>query len=330
MTTVNVKEIRKCLDKAYGLAITSVTFLPLGADFNTQVYQVTTNTNVRYFLKLRSGEFNTASVSIPNFLARKGLKNIISVQTTKTGELTAKLGLFIVILYPYVQGENGIDKKLSDQQWIEFGHAMKVLHSADIPGSLTTNLPHETFSLPWNTPVKEFLKYAATDNLQDPLAQEAALFITSKKAVINKLLEESEKLAGLLQKQSHDYTVCHGDIHCWNLLVDEKKQLFIIDWDTMVIAPKERDLMFIGAGIGDTGRTQIEEETLFYQGYGPTQVNHEAIFYYRCTRIIEDIGVYCQHIFDSSDSHENRKQSLEYLQSNFIPGATIERTRTSY
>lgn len=103
-----------------------------------------------------------------------------------------------------------------------------------------------------------------------------------------------------------------------------------MDWDTLVFAPKERDLMFIGAGIGDTGRTPFEEEALFYQGYGPVGINQDAIAYYRFERIIEDIGEYCKHIFLSDEDTEERMQSFAYVQANFRPNGTIERAYQSY
>jgi len=67
------------------------------------------------------------------------------------------------------------------------------------------------------------------------------------------------------------------------------------------LAPKERDLMFIGAGIWDSGHVPTEEESLFYQGYGQTKINHDAICYYRFERIIQDIAEYCEHIILSDE-----------------------------
>jgi transposase InsO family protein len=58
------EKIITCLRDAYGLTIEKVVFLPLGADFNTAVYRITTSTQRDYFLKLRSGKFLEASVSV--------------------------------------------------------------------------------------------------------------------------------------------------------------------------------------------------------------------------------------------------------------------------
>jgi len=83
-----------------------------------------------YFLKLRRGEFFDTSVSVPKYLADLGIKQVISPLATKTGQLWASLASFKAILYPYVEGSNGVEAKLSDKQWIEFGTTMKKFHAS--------------------------------------------------------------------------------------------------------------------------------------------------------------------------------------------------------
>jgi spectinomycin phosphotransferase len=91
-----------------------------------------------------------------------------------------------------------------------------------------------------------------------------------------------------------------------------------------MLAPKERDLMFIGGGLMGNKRTPEEEEALFYRGYGPTQVDLRALAYYRCERIIEDIAVECQQIFSTAEGGDDRAQALDYLKANFLPNQTID------
>ena len=71
--------------------------------------------------------------------------------------------------------------------------------------------------------------------------------------------------------------------------------------------------MFVGAGIWDSGLTPNEEESLFCQGYGPTEINHNASTYYRFERIIQDIGDYFEYIFMPHEGGQNRTQCFEYL-----------------
>jgi spectinomycin phosphotransferase len=319
------EEIIACLQNAYGLTVEKITFLPLGADFNTAVYLITTSNQTDYFLKLRSGEFLEASVSVPKYLVDLGIKQVIPPLATKTGQLWTNLVSFKAILYPYVEGRNGVEAELSEDQWVQFGTAIKKLHSTDIPVSITKDVPRETFSSKWRETVKAFLVRIESEVFEEPVAVKMALFLKSKSSEILKLVECAEELAFAIQKQPLDYVLCHADMHGWNLMVDKEDALYIVDWDTLIFAPIERDLMFIGAGIWDSSLTAAEEESLFYQGYGLTKINQDAIAYYRFERIIQDIGEYCEYIFLSDEGGDDRMQVLEHIQPNFLPNGTIER-----
>jgi spectinomycin phosphotransferase len=82
--------------------------------------------------------------------------------------------------------------------------------------------------------------------------------------------------------------------------------------------------MFVGGGQMGNGRTPSEEETLFYQGYGQTQINPTALAYYRYERIIQDIALYCEQIFLTHEGSPDREQALHYLTSNFLPNGVLE------
>lgn len=324
------EEIIACLRDAYGLTVDKVTFLPLGADFNTAVYRVTATDGADYFLKLRSGKFLEASVSVPKHLADIGIKQVIPPILTKLGQLYSGLGSFKAILYPYVEGHNGIEAKLSEDQWAQFGTTIKRLHSTDIRSSITNGVPRETFSSKWRETVKSFLGRIENEVFEEPVAIKMALFLKSKSSEILKLVERAENLAITIQKQPLDYILCHADMHGWNLMIDKEGALYIVDWDTLIFAPKKRDLMFIGAGIWDSGLTAAEEESLFYQGYTQTKINQDAIAYYRFERIIQDIGDYCEYIFLSDEGGDDRMQCFEHLQPVFLPNGAIERAYDSY
>ena len=318
------EKIINCLRNDFGLSVEKLSFLPLGADLNTAVYRVVTNDKTAYFVKLRKGDFNEASVTIPNFLSDLGIKQIIPSLTTQTGQLWANLNSFKVILYPFVEGHNGFEKKLSNKQWIEFGTALKRFHISNISSAITNGIQKDDFSSQWRDTVKMFLERIEKETFDEPVAIELADFLKTKKDETLKLIKRTEQFAQMLLEQLPEFILCHADIHGWNLLIDNNETLYMVDWDTLIFAPKERDLMFIGCGLGDSGYTPQEEETMFYQGYGQTNINQFAIAYYRCERIIEDIAVYCEQIFLSDEGGEDRKESLENVKSNFLPNGTIE------
>lgn len=229
-----------------------------------------------------------------------------------------------MILYPFVEGQNGYEINLSDLQWNDLGTALKRIHTARVPPALTRRIPSETYSPQWRESVKMFLERVENDAFDDPVAVELAAFLKYRRDEILDLARRAEWLAQALQACPPELVVCHSDIHAGNILIDANDALYIVDWDNPILAPKERDLMFIGGGQGFAGHTAQGEETLFYWGYGHTQINPIALAYYRYERIIQDIAVYCEKLFLTNEGGENREQSLRYLASNFLPNNTIE------
>jgi spectinomycin phosphotransferase len=318
------KTIVACLQDEYGLPVAQVAFLPLGADVNTAVYRVVADDAAPYFVKLRRGDFNPIAVALPRALADQGITQVIAPLTTTTGRLWANLDGFKVILYPFLQGHNGYEVDLSDRHWVEFGAALKRIHTAQVPPALIGYIPAETYSPRWREIVMTFLGRVECDVFVDPVAAKLAAFLKAKREEVLDLVGRAERLARALLARSPEFVLCHSDIHAGNILVDTNDAFYIVDWDDPILAPKERDLMFVGGGQGFTGHTLQEEETLFYRGYGQTRVARAALAYYRYERIIEDIAVFCEQLFLTDEGGQDREQSLRYLTSNFLPNGTIE------
>jgi spectinomycin phosphotransferase len=332
---IPLARIAACLQTAYGVTAAQIIFLPLGADQNTAVYRIETAHETpgetAHFLKLRSGVFDETAVTIPQFLHDQGIRQIITPLTTKTGQLWTRLGEFAIILYPFVDGRNGREVKLSAAQWATFGAALKKLHTLTAPPAIRATLRQEAYAPRWREMVKMFLERVQSDAYDDPVALELAAFLRNRRAGILNLVQRAEQLAESLARESLELVLCHADIHASNVLVDGRDALYIVDWDDPMLAPKERDLMFIGGAQGFVGYNAQVEEALFYQGYGRgygrAALNPRALAYYRYERIIEDIALYCEQLLLSNAGGQDRAQSLRYLVSNFLPDGTIEAAR---
>jgi spectinomycin phosphotransferase len=315
--------ITACLQDEFGLDVVQVSFLPIGADQNTAVYRAVAADETAYFVKLRRGTLNETPVALPKFLSDQSIGQIIAPLTTTTGELWASLDGFKVIAYPFIEGRNGFEVALTDRQWIEFGTALKQIHAVQVPVELAEHIRRELFSPRWRETVKTFLS-RVDDGFDDPVAAKAAALLRDKQDVVLDMVARAERHAQLLQTRPLEPVLCHYDIHAGNLLIDSATDaIYIVDWDDPIMAPKERDLMFIGGGIGGVWNTP-REETLFYRGYGPTEIDAVALAYYRYERIIEDIAVHCEQLLLTSEGGRDREQSYRYLQSNFLPNETVE------
>ena len=317
------EKIIDCLKLEFGFHVARVEFLPFGNDMDSAVYRVVLEDGTAYFLKLRSGVFDQNSVTLPKFLSDQGITQIIAPIPTNSAQLWTNLEHFKLMLYPFVTGKDGYEIALSDVQWWEFGTALKQIHSAEIPTVILENIPQETYSAKWREIVKTFLERAKLEVFEEPVAAKLAAFLKTKRQEILELIARTERLAQNLQARDLDLVVCHSDLHAGNLLIAENK-FFIVDWDNPILAPKERDLMFVGGGQMSNWRSPFEEERQFYKGYGETRVDPVALSYYRFERIVQDIVAYCEQLFLSNDGAEDREQALQYLVSNFLPNRVLE------
>ena len=318
------ERIASCLQDAYGLHRVQVAFLPLGADPNTAVYRVIANDDTMFFLKLRRGIFDETSVALPKFLSDQGIAQIIAPLATQSGQLWTSVDAFKAIIYPFIEGRNGYVIDFSDRQWANLGTALKRIHTAGLPAALFGRIQQETYAPQGREIVKSFLERIEDDTFDDPTAVQLATFLKAKRDEVLDLVARAEWLSQSLQAHSPEFILCHSDMHAGNILIDADGALYIVDWDTPILAPKERDLMSVGGGLMGDWRTPKEEETLFYQGYGKAQIDPRALAYYRYERIIQDIAVYCEQLFLTNEGGKDREQALRYLMSNFLPNGTIE------
>ncbi len=320
------EKIMTCLQKEFGLRVARVKFLPLGNDQYSAVYRVEVSDGTPYFLKLRSGAFDENAVALPKFLHDQGIRQIIAPIPTTSAELWANLEPFKLMLYPFVTGKDGYEVALSDQQWQDFGTALKRIHTANIPPEIIKTIPRENYSDQWREIVKSFLERVETDNFTEPVAAKLAVFLKTKRQEILELVSYTERLGQNLQARDLDLVVCHSDLHAGNLLI-VGNNFFIVDWDNPILAPKERDLMFVGGGQMNNWRLPLEEEALFYQGYGSTELDPVALSYYRFERIVQDIAAYCEQLFLTDFGGEDREQAYQYLTANFLPDGVLEITK---
>ena len=310
------------LHEDYGLYVAQLTFLPLGADQGSAVYRVLSEDGAEYFLKLRKG-FDEIVVTVPLFLKSQGIQEIIAPFETKSKQGWADFGEYKMILYPFIKGKNGFEMELSDQHKRRLGTALKAIHSIQIPAELERRIPKEAFSPQWREIVKSLQVQAEEKSFQESNAAKLAMFIKSKRSEISRLIERTQELASEIQSKPLEFVLCHTDIHGANMLITEEDKLYIVDWDAPLLAPKERDLMFIGGGIDTIWKSQ-QDIAVFYEGYGKTNIDFARLAYYRYERIIEDLAAYGEQLLLTEEGGADRLEAYERFTGNFEAGHTIE------
>jgi len=310
------------LQEEYDLHVAILAFLPIGADQGSAVYRVVTSDEAAYFLKLRK-TFDEIIVQVPLFLKSRGIQEIISPFETKSKQGWADFGEYKMILYPFIEGKNGFEMELSDQHKRTLGMAFKEIHSIQVPSELKRLIPQEIFSSKWRENLESLQAQVENKAFDDPSAAKLAEFLKSRRNETTHLVERTGQLASNLQSKPFEFVLCHTDIHGGNILITENNDFYIVDWDAPLLAPKERDLMFIGGGIDNLWKSE-QEEALFYQGYGETKIDLTTLAYYRYERIIEDLVAYGEQLLLTDEGGADRESAYRRFTSNFETDGTIE------
>lgn len=317
------QHIIDCLTTDYGIKVVTLTFLPLGADINASVYKAETHDQSCYFIKLKRGHNHDKSAAIIELLHETGIQQIIPPIKNKLKQPTQHIDDFTVIVYPFIEGQDGFSRDLTNDQWVALGKVMRQIHEIDVPPSIQRIIRREAYSSKWREAVRLLYTHMESEPSTDEISLKFIMFMKKHAAVIHRLVDRAEQLGRKIQDQSSEFVLCHSDIHGGNVLIDGNDIIYMVDWDDPIMAPKERDLMFIGGGVANVWNRPHEEE-FFYKGYGKTEINMTILAYYRHERIVEDIALFGQQFLLTPAGGQNRIESYKHFIAQFEPRGVVE------
>lgn len=319
--------IRSGLQLHYGLEVTDLTFLPLGHDASAWVYRVQAQDETSYFLKVRLSLPNPTSLLVPRYLHDHGVTQVIAPLPTLAQHLWAMIedASYVLILYPFIAGTTGMDHGMTDQQWITYGAIVRQIHETRVTAELAQAMRQEQFSLASITLIDKVDAHIEQQIVTHPAEQEIARFWVAKRPQIALLKQHLLDLTQQVAQAQLPWALCHADIHTNNVLLDDHQQVWIVDWDETMLAPRERDLMFVIGGGISRSLVGIEQEQLFMQGYGQVTADPLALAYYRYAWAISDISEYAaQVLFRDDFGDETKRAGVTSCISLFEPGEIVD------
>jgi spectinomycin phosphotransferase len=325
---LDTSAITASLATHYGLRVASITYLPIGFDLRAAVYRAVAADGAEYFLKVRLGPVFEPGLRVPRAITDLGIPNVLAPLAARSGSLWAPVDVGengTLVVYPFVHGESAGVAGLTPGQFRVFGETMQAVHSSGLEAQFREALRVEDFTLPSAALVRRLL--ALIDSgaaFASPAATRLAGILREHAGRIRATLERAEELGRLLQSKSFELVLCHGDIHLTNIIVADDGRIWLVDWDGPLIAPRERDLLFVvGSRIGR--RVLPEDEDCFFAGYGPTVIDSTALAYYRYERLIEDLGEDGRSVLIDPNVSEAMRAAETDLVHEFVrPGGDID------
>lgn len=313
------------LEYAYGISARAVEFLPIGNDAAATTFRVRGEQRA-YFLKLRVGDPNRASLILPHHLRVNGVDNVVAPLVTTSGALFAELDEYSLVLYPWIEGESKLGKTLSPQQWRAWGAIMRAIHRACFNEQVKAQLPQEQYGKRWLGRLEKVER--ALERIHQPhaFAIELAGLWRQKAAKIEEARERYLSLGSRLEARSHEHVICHADIHSANIMVDAAGVIHIVDWDEVILAPKERDLMFFLVD----GHSN-DAVSAFMDGYGDCQADKIGLAYYRYDWVLQEYCDYGERVCLSNELSDRELQfSIDEFKRLFAPGDVVELADQAY
>jgi spectinomycin phosphotransferase len=303
------EELRACLQEQYGLATKAIDFLSLGADMSAAVYRVVGDNGAEFFLKLKSSPIYPPSCYVPRFLNEQGFESVVGPLPTKSNDLWTHMGVWSVVMYPYVEGDTGWDT-IFPEHWTEAGRIVRRVHDVTVPPSVSETIRRESFD-PSGYATSIDRLATQLDRAGDDGPSQAGLRSAWSKHqdTIRARQTSMQRLADVLRTQSLPSVICHADLHPGNLL-RSRNRVFLVDWDDVMLAPRERDFIFVGepadvpAGLANSP---------FFESYGPLDVNWLAVTYFRYERVVQDLIVDAGAVLNEELPAETRAQCLEWF-----------------
>jgi len=296
--------LRAYLQDQYELGLVTLVFLPLGHDYDAGVYRAVSEQGTAYLLKVTSRPLYEPRYLVPRYLNDQGVASVVAPIRSSSGALWTALSDWTVIVYPWISGDSSLTG-MTDEQWKQVGTIFKRIHQLMLPPLGFESLRKETFDPRQYT---RWVRAFETQHAHTEGAGAAQRALRSSweahQSTIHTVLTSLEKLAGVLQSRTFSYVICHGDLHARNLIRDRAGQVFVIDWDEVILAPKERDFIFVRHPHADA----------FFQGYGQGQIDWMVLTYFLWERVVQDL-IECTHnaCFKEDWGEESRVEAAQLL-----------------
>lgn len=312
---VSDNQIVAQLHESYGLNVKTLQFIPVGEA--SWCYKAIEADEHTCFVKIVRHKLDPLSVTIPALLYNEmGYHFVIPAVPNRQDLLWTSLAQHNLVVYPYLKGKTVMDNGFLFERWQEVGSIFAVLHQTKLPNALRQMLKSESFIPAWEHEAEKVVRYTATSGLVGS-SYELAHFILSKEQEIQAILARTEALGRLLREQNSELVLCHADPNQSNILVNNDGRIVLIDWDDVMLAPRERDLMFF------TGKEQEQ----FLSDYDKTkafQLNLTAIAYYKYEWVVQEIGSYGSQIFFSDSDEITQQHALQEFYKLFAPDDVVQ------
>ena len=299
------EKIQKLITDKYGFNIRQITDAP--RQFVAETYIIETVDNTKYFCKIITKPLFIQPViqSLPVLrqLHQSGLDRINYPLPTTSDELYVYSNETLVVIFNYIDALQSYE-----YNFYAFGALIAQMHNIKLNENVV--VPKENFKYQYQgkfeNELSQILSYVGDDEINKALKTVIEKYVLEIRDDYTKFL----KLSDEIKLQNWNFVITHGDPG-GNVLVKSPTDLYLIDWDNILLSCPERDTWF------------FQNEPEFIKGYQSIfpnyKVNQKLSHYFTYKRYFEDLIEYFAEI-TGDHSLEHRKKNLDGLKNDCFEG----------
>jgi spectinomycin phosphotransferase len=314
--------LTRALHDGWAIAAVAVEFVPLG--FGSHHWVVTDRDGVRRFVTVDDldrdglardevfGELERA-FETARALQEAGLELVVAPIPTGDGTTVRHLSAqHTIAVFPYVDGRaSSWGDVLDAADRAALVEVLAALHEAtECVRAVAPRRDVGPIARSVQT-INEAIAQVDDPWTGGPFAEPTRRWLLDRRSDVQALVDETARLMAQVELTPESLVVTHGEPHPGNVIRAERG-LVLIDWDTVGLAPPERDLWLVGG----------DDDLAHYTEITGRPVDRNAIALYRNAWTLADVATHSHllrlpHVED--DDTTTAWRTLEGLDGNLLP-----------
>jgi hypothetical protein len=182
-----------------------------------------------------------AALTVARFLQDNGYDFVVAPVRTRVGEIAAPIGdRYVMAVYPYVAGEtHAWGAYPSHVERLAVLDRLGALHSA--PSSIAPAAVVDDFTIPCREILEGSLRDLGVPWNTGPFGERTRRLLKVHGDEVLRVLGHYDRLVEIVAGRPERVVLTHGEPHRGNTITT-LTGVMLIDWDTALVAPRERDL----------------------------------------------------------------------------------------
>jgi spectinomycin phosphotransferase len=293
-------ELKRLLERCWGLVDVELEYLPVG--FGSHHWLARDSRGTRRFVTADDLEatfqrgpdvdssfaaldraFRTASA----LRDQAGLEVVVAPLADDEGAVIRRLNRrYSITASRFVEGKSGDFGSYEPEERRQMGHILGRLHAAT--GDVGVDLPDtDDFAVPSRDALRKAFEDLDRPWSSGPFAEPTRLLLRDTARDIEPLFREYDALVAEVRESPESWVITHGEPHNANVIRADDGGVFLVDWDTTLVAPRERDLRMVL----DQDLTGWAE---YVDAAGSVSLNPRTLRLYELWWDLADVGIFVE------------------------------------